>query len=61
MDQSAKIQPSKLSSGVKTEQPLRAQKYKPKAITIERPHTKWEHMNKTWGYIIPLVQMTAHK
>ena len=48
MKQPIKIQHSGLPSGVKTEQPMMAQKYKHKTITIERPQTKWDHMNKTW-------------
>lgn len=48
MDQSAKICHCWLYSGVKTEQPLMAQNYKPNTITIRRPWTKREHINKIW-------------
>ena len=44
-----KLWSSELPSRCETEQPLMAQKHKPKTITIEprKNPEKWEHINKT--------------
>lgn len=56
----AKIQPSVLPSGVETKQPLMAQKYKPKTITIEKPRQRG-NIWTIFGSILLLFQTCAQK